>query len=108
MVHDRDPVAQDLGLLHVVGRQQDGPALRLGAPDEVPERPPRGRIQAGRRLVEEDDLRIVDEGEGDRQALALAAGQDLRLGVPPLAELERVDELVGRTVSSGRSCGTGR
>ena len=27
VVHDREAVAQDLGLFHVVGRQQDRPAL---------------------------------------------------------------------------------
>ena len=27
VVHDREPVAQDLGLLHVVGREEDRPSL---------------------------------------------------------------------------------
>ena len=75
MVHDRQPVAEVVGLLHVVGRQEDRLALLPEPLDEVPQRPPGGRVETGRRLVEEDDLGVVDQGEGDRQALALAARQ---------------------------------
>ena len=45
VVHDREPIAQDLGLLHVVGRQQDRPAVGLEAPDEVPQGAPGRRIE---------------------------------------------------------------
>ena len=96
VVHDREPVAEGLGLLQVVGRQERSSGPRLRGQDEVPERPPRGRIEAGRRLVEEDQLRVVDERERDRQALALAAGQVLRPASALLAEVEQVDQLVGR------------
>ena len=96
VVHDREPVAQDLGLFHVVGRQQHRAPVGLEPADEVPQRPPGRRVEAGRRLVEEDELRVVDERQRDRQALALAARQVLAAGVAPLAELERVDELVRR------------
>ena len=96
MVHDRESIAQDLGLLHVVGREQDRPAARLHAEDEVPQRAPSRRIEAGGGLVEEHELGIVDEREGHAQALALAAGQDPGLGVAPLAQVERLDQLGGR------------
>ena len=82
--------------------------MRLEAADEVPQRAPGGRVEAGRRFVEEDQLRVVDQGEGDGQPLALPAGQVLGLGVPPLAELEQVDQLARSGATSGRSCGTGR
>ncbi len=72
VVHDREPIAQDLGLLHVVRRQQDRPALRLEVEDEVPEGAPGGRVEAGRRLVEEDQLRVVDQRQGDRRAAGAA------------------------------------
>ena len=52
VVHDREAVAQDLGLLHVVRRQQDRPAVALERQDEVPQRragrPGRGRSSARR------------------------------------------------------------
>ena len=73
VIHDRDPIAQDLRLLHVVGGQEHGPPVGLQSPDDVPQRPPRGRVEAGRRFVEEDELRVVDESEGDGEALTLTA-----------------------------------
>jgi hypothetical protein len=73
MVHDRQAIAQDLGLLHVVGGQQHRAALRLEPADDVPQGPSCGRIEARRGLVEEDQLRVVDKGKGDGQSLTLAA-----------------------------------
>ena len=80
----------------------------LEAADEVPQRAPGGRVEAGRRLVEEDELGVVDERQGDRQALALAAGQVLRLGVAALAEVRarRSARRSGRLRVEAR--GTGR
>src|SRR6185369_16582645 len=37
LVHDRDPVAQDLGLVEIVGRQKDRGAAALNASDQLPE-----------------------------------------------------------------------
>ena len=75
VIDDRHPVAQPLGLVHVVRRQQDGPALGAEAADDVPELPARLRVEAGRRLVEEQQLRVADQGAGHRQPLLLAAGE---------------------------------
>ena len=99
MIHDRDAVAQHLGLLEVVCRQEDRPAGRAEAEDDVPERPPSGGIHARGRLVQEDQLRVVDEGERHGQALALPAGQVLGPGRPLLAEVHQADELVGRAAA---------
>ena len=38
-------------------------------------------VERGERLVHEQDLRVVDEGGGERDALALAAGQLVRVAV---------------------------
>jgi hypothetical protein len=51
-----NPVAEDLGLLEVVRRQQHRPAGRPQPEHDLPERPPGRRVHAGRRLVEEDEL----------------------------------------------------
>lgn len=37
MIHDRQAVAQSLGLFHVVGGQDDRSALALHVPDDLPE-----------------------------------------------------------------------
>ena len=82
-VHDRDAIAQRLGLVEVVRRQHDGAVLGGDRADHVPEVAARLRVEAGRGLVEEHDLGVVHEREGDREALLLAARElpRLRLGL---------------------------
>src|SRR5438034_349031 len=82
-----------------IGRSSvpQGPAGE--AEEDVPERPPSGGIHARGRLVQEDQLRVVDEGERHGQALALPAGQVLGPGRPLLAEVHQADELVGRAAA---------
>ena len=89
VVDDGDPVAEPLGLLHVVRRQQDGPSRGLVG------RAMRSQscrrlcgIEARRRLVEKEDLRVSGERAGDREALALAAGELADAGVALLLERE--------------------
>ena len=60
-VHDDEPVAQLLGFVHVVGRQHQGHALLLQAVQAIPQHVARLRIEAGRRLVEQQQLGLVDE-----------------------------------------------
>src|SRR5919107_3242444 len=51
-VHERDPLAQLVGLVHVVRGEQDRHAALLSQPrDELPDRGARDRVQADRRLV---------------------------------------------------------
>ena len=65
-----------VGLLEIVGRQQDGHAGVLAQrPDVVPEVRAALRVQAGGRLVQEDERRGVHQAEGDVEAPALAARQ---------------------------------
>ena len=109
VVHDRESIAQDLGLLHVVRREQDRPAIRLEAQDEVPQRSTGGGVETRRRLVEEDELGVVDQRQGD--APAAAAGPPDRTLVwafAPLAEVERVDRARPSAATARRSSGTGR
>ena len=48
--------------------------------DQVPERPPGLRVEAGGRLVEEQQLGPADDAEGDVEPAALPAGQLPRAG----------------------------
>ena len=93
-VHDRDDVAEVVGLLHVVRGQQDRAALGLDRPDQLPEVVARLRIEAGRRLVEEQDARVVGEGDREQQALHLAAGELAVVAVGDLLERAGPDQLV--------------
>ena len=72
--HD-DAVGEPLRLLHVVRGQQDRLAEAAQVGDRLPRLAPRGRVEAGRRLVEEDQLGVADQAEREVQAPPLAAGE---------------------------------
>ena len=63
-VHDDQPVAEAGGLVHVVGRQQDGKPVRPELLQTLPDLVARLGVEAGRRLVEDQELRLVEERPG--------------------------------------------
>src|SRR6185436_5935280 len=97
VLDDRDAVCQRLRLVEVVGRQDDGLAERLERADGVPRAAARRRVEAGRRLVEEDQLRIADQREREVEAAQLPARQ--RAGARRLlaAQPDELDHLVDVT-----------
>ena len=102
VVHDRDPVAQDLGLLHVVGRQQApcGPPTARSAMTSQSDRRAAGSIPVVGSSRKTSSGSLI-EGEGDRQTLALAAREVLRPRSALLAEIHELDQVVG----GARPCG---
>ncbi len=62
-------LAAALGLVHVVGGDEEGDVLRREVEEEVPQLAAGDRIDAGRGLVEKEDARPVHHGGGERQAL---------------------------------------
>ena len=94
LVDDQDPVGQRVGLVEVVGGQEHRrAAARPQALDVLPEVGPRLRVQAGGRLVEEDQRRVVDQAHHDVEAALLAAGHVLGHPLPEALELELVEQL---------------
>jgi len=90
----RDAVGERLDLVEVVGSEQNGDLAGGQLADQLPGLPPDRRVQPGSRLVEEDEPRVADDPERDRQAPLLAAGQ---LGGPLLGlvlEAHQADHLV--------------
>ena len=85
MVDDGDPLAELVGLGHVVGREQDGPPGDRGLPggDQLAHGAGGGDVEAERRLVEEQDPRIVEQAAREVHLLALAGreGADALLGL---------------------------
>ncbi len=75
VVHDGHAVAEDLGFVHVMRGEDDRFALALDQPHQIPEVAPGLGIEAGRRLVEKEDLRVVHQGDGDGEPLFLSAGE---------------------------------
>src|SRR2546422_5685772 len=96
VVDDRDPIAQLIGLGHVVGRQEDRPAGHGGLPgeDQLADRAGGTDIQAERRLVEKEDPRVVEQAAGEVHLLALAGREGADSLEPLLVEADRVDKLV--------------
>ena len=96
-VGDVDDAVAALGLVHVVGRDEHGQPLGGELVDLVPELAPRLRVDAGRRLVEEEELRLVHDAGGKRQALLPAARQragELVLAVGQAEALQRPVDIV--------------
>jgi len=68
--------------------QHHRPARGAEPQHQLPELAPRLRIEAGGRLIEEQDLRLADQRAGDRQPLALAPRQLAHPGVAFLRQLD--------------------
>src|SRR3954452_16262528 len=102
--HDGHAVGQGLGLVEVVGGEQDGLAQGLQRADRLPGVAPRARVEAGRGLVEEDQLGVADQGEGEVQAAQLPAREPPRRLVGLLLQAGQGQDLVdvaGRGVERG-------
>src|SRR6476646_11528147 len=96
MVDDRHPIAQNLGFVHVVRRENDRPTEPLELGDQVPELPPRLRVEARRRLIEEYQVGVADDRAGEREPLLLPARELSDAGVALLIELHHMDHVVHR------------
>ena len=81
LVDDRDAIAEPFGLVHVVGGEKNGPAAFPQAANDVPELAARLWVQARGGLVEEEQLRVADQRNGNREPLLLTAGKLFDQGV---------------------------
>ena len=87
-VHHRDAVADVLDDAHVVGDEQVGQAeLALELLEQVQDLGLDRHVERGDRLVADDEVRLEDERPGDADALALAAGELVRVA-PGVVRLE--------------------
>ena len=95
-VHDPDPVAQRPDDAEVVGDEQDrGVRLGLERSDEVEHaRLDRG-VQTGRRLVEDEELRVGGERDGDDDALLHPARQLVRIALEDPLRVADLDAMEG-------------
>ena len=103
VAQDRHPVGEVLGLVHVVGGEEDGLAERLQPLDHVPGVAAGGRVEAGGRLVEEDQVGVADDPDRDVGAAFLPAGEGADARVALLAEADQLDRLLDRARRRGRS-----
>ena len=93
MVDDRDAGAQLLELGEDVAADDDRLAERAQLAEQLAQLDPGARVEAGRRLVEEQHLRVVDERVGEAQALLHAAREALDVGVALVAEVDELEQV---------------
>src|SRR5918999_1346541 len=92
---DPDPVSQHIGLLEVLRRQEHGDALIAREPADLrPERAAALRVEAGRRLVEEENLRTVHQRESEVEAALHPTRVAAYLPVRSLLEPDALQELL--------------
>ena len=95
-----------LGFVHEVRREQDGLALRQELAQAVPDQVPRLRVEARGRLVEDEELGIVDERARERQASLHAAREradaDVALAREP-GEVEQTRNALASSTSRGKA-----
>jgi hypothetical protein len=90
-IEERDAVAEPLGLLHDVRREDDRLALLLEVLEEVLEEDDVDGVEAGERLVEDEDLGVVHDGAQELHLLLHALRELFRLLAEPGAEVHGVD-----------------
>src|SRR5699024_3346052 len=78
-VHDHHTGGLALGLLEVVGGEDDGPPGGGYAPHLVPEGAPGADVHADGGLVQQQHLRVAEQGDGEADPLRLAAGEGAHL-----------------------------
>src|SRR3954447_8560224 len=94
VLDDRHAVGERLRLVEIVGGEQHGlPELAQGA-HHLPGGAARGRVEARRRLVEEDQLGGAEEREGEVEPALLAAGRGPSAAVRALLEPGEGDRLL--------------
>ena len=91
------------GLVHVVRRQDERHAALAQLAQAVPDEQARGRVEPGRRLVEEQHLRRVHQRAGDHHALRLAAGEEVGLVLGAVEQPELLEQLVGPRARARRA-----
>ena len=97
-VDDRHAIADALDELELVGGEDDGDAGTRALGEHLGHDVGADRVQAGERLVEDQDRRVVDERGGELDALLIAQRQLLDVLRRALGDAEAVDPAGGGRV----------
>src|SRR3954463_2860869 len=100
MIDDRNAIAQDLRLVHVVRREDDRAAECFELRDEIPELTPGLWVESSRGLVEEDEVGLSDNCARERETLFLSARQFSDARAALFVELHEADRFVDRSPAS--------
>ena len=95
VVDDSDPVAELVGLLHIVRGEHDGDAFLSEAPNGFPHGDPALGIEACAGFIEEENFGAVRDRSGDLNTLSEPARELGRVGICAFGEVELLKELHG-------------
>jgi hypothetical protein len=87
-VQDRDAVAQAFGLLEAMGGEEDRHAAPAELVDQLVDLAGGDRVQAGGRLVQEQQLRVAEQRPGQGDPLAEPFGQGAAGIVGPVGQVD--------------------
>ena len=105
VIDDRDARAQLLELGQDVAADDDRLAEGAQLAEQLPQLDAGARVEAGRGLVEQQHLGVVDERVGEAEPLLHAARQALDVGVALVAEVDEVEEVADHPPAAiGRGC----
>ena len=100
-VDDPDVVGELVGLLQVLGGEEDGGAVVVQRPHLLPDRLAADRVEAGGRLVEEEHPRFVDERRGEVEPALHAARVAADAAVGGGGEVDPFEQVVGAPPALG-------
>ena len=103
-VHDPDSIAEALGFLKVVGREDHRDALRFEVLEESPYAAARFGVEPGRGLVEEEDRGLPHESAREVEAALFTAGERADLDFRAVREVDGVEGLLRGHWPRARSC----
>ena len=109
LVDDDDVVREPVGLVEVLGREDDGRPGRRERLDDLPQLLPAARVEPGRRLVEEHHGWHRDEAEREVEPPAHAAGERRDPAPAVVREVDEVEQLrgPGPGAAAGQPCEAG-
>jgi len=93
VVDHRDPVGERVGLVEVLRGEHDGRAVGHQAAHDLPHALPARRVEAGGRLVEEQDRRARHQAGGEVEPAAHAARVGLHHAPGGVGEVEALEQL---------------
>ena len=107
VVDDSDPIGQRVRLLQVLRGEEHGHPLVMGQPRHLlPQRRAALRVEAGGRLVEEEDPRRVDERQCEIEASLHSARVTADAAVGRLGQADSLEQLLSAppAVGAGSPC----
>ena len=100
-VDDPDVVGELVGLLQVLGGEEDGGAVVVQRPHLLPDRLAADRVEPGGRLVEEEHARFVDQRRGEVEPALHAARVGADAAVGGGGQVDPLEQVVGAAPALG-------